>query len=99
MTLMPANIIHDETAPDMAVARSLLPAAEALAFECFQNVRNRQVSCESDPETAEQWVELRLTVTGSPEEVANAYDRYVAGWVAAVPWPKRNWLRLCYTIE
>jgi hypothetical protein len=97
MTLMPANASLDLSA-DMAVARSLLPAAEALAAECFAQVRHRQVACETDPETAEQWIELRLTVSGAPEEVANAYDHYVGRWVAAVPWPNHNWVRLCYTI-
>jgi hypothetical protein len=95
---MPASATHDELAPGMDVARSLLPAAEALAVECFQDVRQRLVECQSDPETAEQWIELRLTVSGTPEEVANAYDRYVARWVAAVPWPNHNWVRLCYII-
>jgi hypothetical protein len=98
MTLMPPDMIHDESGPDMAEARSLLPTAEALAVECFQDVRNKQVTCESDPETAEHWIELRLTVSGTPEDVATAYDVYVARWVAVVPWPRHNWVRLCYVI-
>jgi hypothetical protein len=56
-------------------------------------------SYETDPETGERWIEIRLTVSGPNEQaVADAYDRYAARWVAAVPWPQHNWVRLTYLI-
>jgi hypothetical protein len=81
-----------------AAAQAILPSAEALVRSCFLDVQGRQATFESDPETGEQWIELRLTIKGTPAEVADAFDRYVSKWVAAVPWPQHNLVRLSYAI-
>src|SRR4051812_16676202 len=83
---------------EYAAAQSLLPIADALARECFSDVRDRKTTHESDPETGERWIELRITVSGTPAEIADAFDRYVGGWVTAAPWPQHNLVRLSYAI-
>ncbi len=84
--------------PDFAEARALLPTAEALASECFREIRARAASLETDPETGERWIALQVIVDGDVKEIADAYDCFVARWVSAIPFPQHNWVRLAYRI-
>jgi hypothetical protein len=98
MSLVSPSIESNAPVPDQAAAELLLPTAEALAEECFADVRRKRVTWEADAETGERWLELRLTVGGDGHDVAAAYDRYVARWVSAVPWPQHHWVRLSYEL-
>lgn len=98
MSLLLPPTTQSVTAEVDEVARRLLPTAEALADECFANVRDKQVSWQSDPEVGERWLELQIAVAGEPDQVVDDYNRFAARWVAAVPWPEHNWVRLVWVI-
>lgn len=53
---------------------------------------------EQDPETGEQWVTVDIVVCGAAEEFFDRYDRYTDAFVAAIPWPERNQIRLSYCL-
>jgi hypothetical protein len=95
----PSTDAAGTAAGTFAGAEAILAVAESLASECFADIRAISTSYESDPETGERWIELRLTVGATDERaVADAYDRYAARWVAVVPWPQHNLVRLSYLI-
>jgi hypothetical protein len=78
--------------------RELVRAASDLVVRCFVGARSLRVTREVDPETNEQWLELRLSVDATPQQAADAFDRFVAEWVAAVPWPDHHLVRLSYSL-
>src|SRR5260221_9128400 len=98
MSLMPPPVKLNAPSNAHAAAQALLPSAEALVRSCFLNVQGRQATFESDPETGEQWIELRLTMKGTPAEVADAFDCYVSKWVAAVPLPHHKMIRAFFRV-
>ena len=78
--------------------RDLLSAAKAIATECF---RPKELSCElvQDHESDEQWIVVRVKVSGSPDSVRAAKKQYTSRWIAAAPWPERHLIRLSYDIS
>jgi hypothetical protein len=66
----------------------LAPTALKLIESCFGDVQDIAASTESDPETGEFWLDLQLTLPADPDDIADAYDRFVEVWVTAVPWPQ-----------
>jgi hypothetical protein len=77
--------------------RELLMKAVELVGECFSQIREMRVTRESDPETGEQWSELRLTLDSTPAEAADASARFAHEWVATVPWPHHHAIHVSCT--
>jgi hypothetical protein len=70
--------------------------AQRLAKEEFNPAAPVRVSLEEDPEAAEQWVEIGLSLASDPRQVLEAYDRYTRRWVAAVPTHVVGKVRVAY---
>lgn len=72
--------------------------ARRLAGEEFKTTAPPRLELHEDPETAEQWVEVRLSVAGEPGEVLRAYNRYTARWLASVPPGAVGKIRLAFQV-
>jgi len=53
-------------------------------------------SCEADPDSDDEWVAITVMSIGSIEETLDCEDRYTEAFLAEVPWPCREKLRLAY---
>ncbi len=71
-----------------------LGLAEMLIREHFTTVRKISFSVEYDPETSDQWVIADIEVYGEIDQVIAWEDEFVKEWVATVPYPERNKIRL-----
>ena len=71
-----------------------LGLAEKLIKEHFTTVRKISFSVEYDPETSDQWVIADIEVYGEIDQVIAWEDEFVKEWVATVPYPERNKIRL-----
>lgn len=71
-----------------------LGLAEMLIKEHFTTVRKISFSVEYDPETSDQWVIADIEVYGEIDQVITWEDEFVKEWVATVPYPERNIIRL-----
>jgi len=78
--------------------QSLLWALE-IAAESFPEALSSDVGLEEDPEGDDQWVSLGVTVKGDEPDVSERYNGFTEQWVARVPWPERDRIRLCYYFE
>jgi hypothetical protein len=56
------------------------------------------MAVEEDPETGERWLLIAITVYGEVGEILEQYERYTEQWIAAVPWPERDKIRLSFNI-
>ncbi len=75
-----------------------LSVAVALAQKCFPLTQELKLQPEEDPETGEEWLRLDVVIQGEIDKGLNNYDSYTDLWVASVPWPARDKIRLSYTI-
>ena len=57
------------------------------------------VCLQNDLDTDDQWIILNVQVRDSVEDILRQYDSYIDDWVAAVPWPAVDQIRLSYDIE
>ncbi|MCK4619512.1 MAG: hypothetical protein KAT52_06180 [Desulfobacterales bacterium] len=71
-----------------------LGLAEKLIKENFLTVRKISFSVEDDPETFDKWVVADIEVYGEIDQVIAWEDEFVKEWVATVPYPERNMIRL-----
>ena len=71
-----------------------LGLAERLIREHFTTVHKISFSVEYDPETTDQWVSVDIEVFGEIDQVIAWEDEFVKEWVATVPYPERNMIRL-----
>jgi len=71
-----------------------LGLAEKLIKENFPIVRKISFSVEYDPEISDQWVIADIEVFGEIDQVIAWEDEFVKEWVATVPYPERNMIRL-----
>ena len=72
--------------------------ARRLATEEFKTTAAPRLDLHEDPDTAEQWVEVGLTVAGEPGEVLEAYNRYTRRWLASVPPSAAGKIRLAFQV-
>lgn len=75
-----------------------LGLVEMLIREHFTTVRKISFSVEYDPETSDQWVIADIEVYGEIDQVIAWEDEFVKEWVATVPYPERNKIRLSCNI-
>lgn len=75
-----------------------IPVAMEIIERCFPPLQELHLLHEQDPETGEECLVLDITTQGDEQEVLDAYDRYTDGWVAAVPWPAQQKVRLSSNI-
>jgi hypothetical protein len=75
-----------------------LQIAIDLIQQCFSSIKTIGLVSEKDPDTGEEWLVIDVTVEGSIADVLNRYDQYTDLWVALVPWPQRDKIRLSYDI-
>ena len=71
-----------------------LGLAEMLIREHFTTVRKISFSVEYDPETSDKWVSADIEVFGEIDQVIAWEDEFVKEWIATVPYPERNMIRL-----
>ena len=71
-----------------------LGLAEKLIKENFHAVSKISFSVEYDPEISDQWVIADIEVFGEIDQVIAWEDEFVKEWVATVPSPERNMIRL-----
>ncbi len=73
-----------------------LPAAVELTKRLFPSKTAPTTHLECDPNTGERWVTIDVTADGSTEELLDSEDEYIDEFVAVVPWPERDMIRLSY---
>lgn len=93
-----------EVAPDAlayclqhSLQQYLLTAID-LMRQCFASVYACRLDLEQDPETDEAWLVLAVTLNEDVETVLATYDVYTDRWIAYVPWPERDQIRLVYNV-
>ena len=74
-----------------------LQSALDLVSEHFPDAYT-EVGLQSDYDSDDQWVTLNVRVRSSIEDILHRYDSYINDWVAAVPWPAVDQIRLSYDI-
>ena len=89
----------DDVPPEML---ALVPAALDLIRECFPATKRVTGQMLSDPEIhdadLETSLDLQLLLEGTPEGVADAFDRFVSRWVSLVPFPQSHHISLSFMI-
>jgi hypothetical protein len=91
--------LPDDVPPEMA---ALVPMALDLIKECFPSTQQVTGTMLSDPEIddaeLENSLDLQLLLEGTPEGVADAFDRFVSRWVSMVPFPQSHHISLSFMI-
>jgi hypothetical protein len=72
--------------------------AISLAQEYLEPVQPLEVRLEQDPESEDEWLTLGVVVAGDSDTLLAHYEKYVREWVAQVPWPEVNRIRLSYDV-
>ena len=75
-----------------------VPVATEIIEQSFQQIDKIGMAVEEDPETGERWLLIAITVYGEVGEILEQYERYTEQWIAAVPWPERDKIRLSFNI-
>ena len=73
-----------EIATQMGVLRSLNTSCE-LARQYFPTRRDIRVILEVDPEENSESLTIEISVEGTPEDVANQYDRFIDAFLERIP--------------
>lgn len=77
----------------------LVPTALAMIERHFPAARRVEGVMGSDPEVGDigsEWLELRLAVEGSVQELLHADSAFAKEWVAAVPFPEHLLIHLFF---
>ena len=91
------EVKHDDEAILFCANQGLIKClgiAESLIREYFPTVGKVNFSIEYDPETSDKWVSADIEVYGEIDQVIAWEDEFVKEWVATVPYPERNMIRL-----
>jgi len=91
------EIIHDDEAVLFCADHNLikyLSFVEDLVKKHFFTVEKIRFSIEYDPETLDKWVCADAEISGDIDQVIEWEDNFVKEWVASVPYPERNMVRL-----
>src|SRR5262245_11288309 len=72
--------------------------AVELARKCFPSIRDIEIQLETNPETEEEGIVLRVVAQSDIERVTEAYRQYVKEWVRSTTWQQRSFFRLSYTL-
>lgn len=71
-----------------------LGLTESLIRKHFSTARKISFSLEYDPETSEKWVIADAKISGEIDQIIEWEDNFVRDWVASVPYPEREKIRL-----
>lgn len=91
------EVKHDDEAIVYCANQRLiqyLAFAEDLIRKHFHSVDRISSSIEYNPETNDKWVSIDVEVTGDMNQVIEWEGSFVKEWVASVPYPERNKIRL-----
>jgi hypothetical protein len=72
--------------------------AVELARKCFPSIRDIEIQLETNPETEEEGIVLKVVSHSDIEKVTEAYRLYVKDWVRSTTWQQRSFFRLSYTL-
>src|SRR5947209_3346685 len=75
-----------------------LETAVRLAGELFPAVKRLKLSVTEDPENGAKWLTVRVVAGCASHEATNAYQQFIAEWIASVPRFKRGMVRLSYGV-
>ena len=75
-----------------------LRSACRLAKDCFPSATITGIHRQEDPETGQEWVQVRLTTSATIEEAGKAYNRYTSKWVGATDSYARKLIRLSFKL-
>ena len=78
--------------------RQYLLLAIDLIHQCFSSIEACHLRLEQDLDTGEEWLVLEVTLQEDVEEVLTSCDAYTDRWIAQVPWPERDQIRLVYNV-
>ena len=78
--------------------RQYLLLAIDLMHQCFSSVEACHLRLEQDLDTGEEWLVIEVTLQEDVEEVLAHCDAYTDRWIAQVPWPERDQIRLVYNV-
>ena len=67
---------------------------ESLIKKHFHTVHKISFSTEHDPETSDKWVTAVVEISGEIDQIIEWEDNFVKEWVASVPYPQREKIRL-----
>ena len=84
-------------AQDLGV-RQYLETAGALAGACFPGLPDAAFAPAEDPEVGDRWIAFEVELHGDTAAVLDQLDAYTDSWVARVPWPQRDAVRLRYQL-
>ncbi|MEW6750537.1 MAG: hypothetical protein AB1505_06115 [Candidatus Latescibacterota bacterium] len=76
--------------------RGCLDTAGALATTFLTGLRDAAFITARDPEVGDRWIALEVTLEGHVPAVLDQLDAFTDAWVARVPWPQRDAVRLRY---
>jgi uncharacterized protein (UPF0332 family) len=77
---------------------SHLKTAVKLAKESFHPV-HLVIEIEHDPESAEEWLVVRVVVRSGHVKLGEAYRKYATRWTEAAPWPALYMIRISYDVS
>jgi len=75
-----------------------LSVALDLVRRCFPCEQEPTLETEQDPETGEEWVAIDIMVRADAGGFLECYDKYTDEFVARIPWPERDKIRLAYRL-
>lgn len=76
----------------------LIETATQIAEQCFPLEAPILIRKVEDPESDDEWVEMRLRAHGDLQDVGEAHDRYTRRWLESVPANKALMVRLAIRI-
>lgn len=91
------EVVRNDEAVFFCVKQSLvwhMQLVEDLIKKHFPTVQKISFSVDYDPETADNWVNADIEVTGKIKQVVEWENAFIAEWVSEVPYPERNKIRL-----
>jgi hypothetical protein len=71
----------------------------ALAQTCFDLAEPLSFSMGCDPDSGEQWLDVVATARGAVPEVRKAYAEFTCRWLASMPPPVQDHVRLVLLAE
>lgn len=99
----PPQFMFDPAAPaSVHLAPTLAPhpgLALTLAHECFPTSPRLDLEEVTDPESGEQWLNIRVQAPGSVDEALAAYNRFIERWTEQAPPAAVNQISLTCDLE
>ena len=90
--------MHTRTFAEMRGLLETVKQSTALAYQVFNVVGPAQCSLAEDPETREEYLILRVFVTGSMEDILSSENRLYAELVASIPSDRLYYVRLLHSL-